>query len=1051
MRKFGTKKSNELAKFELNPLNATMRAAFSENQKQKRLHKIGPACIFSLLAAGSAVWSPNPSDESGKRVFSAFLSSAQATEVNISASSNSPGDFNVTGYTGPTANVAGSVQVSTNASAATDLSKNGYNITVMRGGTTTVNVDHALNSNLTSQNTFGLKLLGGDVESSDFGETVVVNVKAGIYGTTEGLIVSPSSDLDSATIKLNDGHSISASSSSPSIERAGVSVNGNVGIFVLEALNANSSISSGYDGVRVKGIAGYVSIMNDGTISGSEKSGSLEGFGIRISSNWDTDAVSSETSVGNYVLIDNRGLIQGETAGVLVDGVGSASATESETVNITNSGTIQGQSGVVVRRVFEASADAGASSTGDVKITNADGGTIRGFHETNATGLRVDGVDGNVLVVNENGGLIIADTTGASSTVGTAIAINDVEKTVKVQNTGEIVSEGTGYAVEVTNVAQKVELFNYKDGLIRNQSNVTSDMVIRVIQDDNNDEIKSTGNVSVSNAGTIRGAVYLVGNESVSLTVERGGKWLVSGDGGAQNYGFQGVSGLAGGDEVVIRNNGTIEIFGDTNFTGLTKFDNAGGVIDLTTDGSSSSVLTLEFGSLGNTFYGSRTENGAESLVKLDADLSGSVTANNLRGGEDAPRFDQLVIQDEAVGTTKIEINDLAPTAPGVNVRIGETLVTAFDESEDSAFVLKDGPINKGLWQYDLYARDTGNNKEWRLASAPSEHAHELPVMQSAAQEAWHQGAAAWLDHTNNVRMRLEEGNAVKGGAWARVVGADIERKNLNRGTQSEYGTAYSHQNNYEQDIYGVMFGADGAIELANGGTWLLGLTAGVTQSKVNFTTSTTDMDYTAGSVGAYASFVRGGGFFNALLKADMGSTDYKMSNGNGISANESFQTSAFGVMLDGGYRFRSGVAFIEPSVSVASVSAKIKDKEFLATNVDFSNGTSLRTKLTLATGFSAAWGGTHFEPYLALSAVHESDGENEVSLTSGGESAVQVKDKQVETYGQVGLGLKVVGSKGSSGFLKVEHAPSASDNDTTKGDAKREATTVSAGVKLTW
>ncbi len=123
-----------------------------------------------------------------------------------------------------------------------------------------------------------------------------------------------------------------------------------------------------------------------------------------------------------------------------------------------------------------------------------------------------------------------------------------------------------------------------------------------------------------------------------------------------------------------------------------------------------------------------------------------------------------------------------------------------------------------------------------------------------------------------------------------------------------------------------------------------------------------------------------------------------------------------------------------------------------MATNVDFSNGTSLRTKLTLATGFSAAWGGTRFEPYLALSAVHESDGENEVSLTSGGiNTPVQVKDKQVETYGQVGLGLKVVGAKGSSGFLKVEHAPSASDNDTTKGDAKREATTVSAGVKLTW
>ena len=824
----------------------------------------------------------------------------------------------------------------------------------------------------------------------------------------------------------------------------------------LEIVN-NNLVSVGSESTNARGSAIYVTQVGQVKITNSGLDDSILGTyaGIHVRNvGPQSSAPEGFSEALPVVQIVNGGNISGDV-GVFVEGVSGTNARTGDVVITNNVGaSIVGNGGVGVAtidvegavRITNSGTIDGSGTSVDLSVNNTPYAIRLETGDYTGAGIAVHGglssASASEVVIDNFDGTIIGNRQSPSS-LGFFGVYAVSEGDISVNTSGIIQGDGAEALFLRSNnpdpaSRREISVAILEGGVVQDElwgSNQTQGASARVITADSVGDVE----ITISSGGVLRGSMGLT-SSSGSVSVENRGLWQVAGVGGSVTNAFS-SSASSGG--VTLENRGVIEIFGNANISlgsGTGTLLNEGGTIDLTADASPGLAPAFSTLTISGNFSGTSLNGGDQSTIVADVDIS------NPSGSPD-----QVVITGSVDGRTALRLIDTNETTPGVNDPEGRILVTSnLNNQPAGAFYIEGGPINKGLWEYDLYV--TSGSTNWRLASAPSEHAHELPVLQSAAQEAWHQGAAAWLDHTNNVRMRLEEGNAVKGGAWARIVGADIERKNVNRGTQSEYGTAYSHQNNYEQDIYGVMFGADGAIELANGGTWLLGLTAGVTQSKVNFTTSTTDMDYTAGSVGAYASFVRGGGFFNALLKADMGSTDYKMSNGNGISANESFQTSAFGVMLDGGYRFRSGVAFIEPSVSVASVSAKIKDKEFLATNVDFSNGTSLRTKLTLATGFSAAWGGTRFEPYLALSAVHESDGENEVSLTSGGiNTPVQVKDKQVETYGQVGLGLKVVGAKGSSGFLKVEHAPSASDNDTTKGDAKREATTVSAGVKLTW
>ncbi len=225
---------------------------------------------------------------------------------------------------------------------------------------------------------------------------------------------------------------------------------------------------------------------------------------------------------------------------------------------------------------------------------------------------------------------------------------------------------------------------------------------------------------------------------------------------------------------------------------------------------------------------------------------------------------------------------------------------------------------------------------------------------------------------------------------------------------------------------------------------------AGATRSDISFSTSTTEMDLTAGSLGAYASYIGDkGGFFSAMLKGDIGTTDYEMDAGNGLTHNESFDTTSIGAMLDAGYRFRTGIAFFEPSLSVAAVSSDIEESTFLKTDVDFGSSDAVRTRLGFSTGVSATWGNTTWEPYFSVAGVNDSGSDNDVRLTSGGEST-SVQDTQAETYAEGTLGLRIVGAAGSYGYIQVDHTPSTSDDDTL-GNASRESTSVSLGLKITW
>ena len=575
-----------------------------------------------------------------------------------------------------------------------------------------------------------------------------------------------------------------------------------------------------------------------------------------------------------------------------------------------------------------------------------------------------------------------------------------------------------------------------------------------------NNTIQALTNETNNNTSVQIGSYTLTINTNPSIYASYSGSITGTGALIKAGAGGESFSGLVNVGTATI-NGGLLDLASGGTLTATTATDVNTGVLELD-PGSSYTSPTVNVGANGvfyaaggSTSLGSSTFNNA-GILDLNAGTGTNVlTIGTYKGAPGsqlqvganlgAGTSDQLVVNN-ASGSTKIVVNDLASNKPGVYNPTGISVVVSATAMDPSTFTLSGGPIQKGLFQYDLaYNPDPA----FVLVGVPTADAYRLASVPTATQRIWFDTLGVYLDRQADLRDMQAAGALgrasrsvssdpygapVTPALWARAVGEWANR------TQSQnysiYNNSYTFNTSYTQDtgaFYGGVDGGRGGV-LSADDTLLIGVTGGYVYSKQAFQGSTTIASYQGGSFGVNATYINHNFFIDAVLKADFLGLTYSApalaSVGNSLSTSG---VQNYGGILDGGYRFTIfGKSFVEPLASLGYMSTHVGGLSLGGTQVAFGNNDNLRGRLGLR-------GGTMLfetEDYRVEGSATASywqrlTGGAAATLNSGvGAPLLTIADTQVTSYGEIGLGLNLFSNKtGWSGFVKTDFQLSSDYN----------------------
>ncbi len=477
------------------------------------------------------------------------------------------------------------------------------------------------------------------------------------------------------------------------------------------------------------------------------------------------------------------------------------------------------------------------------------------------------------------------------------------------------------------------------------------------------------------------------------------------------------------------------------------NFNNAGGLVSMI-NGSSTVVTDAAafFGLTGLVYpsYGT----GVGDITVIGGNFNGSgnsqLGVDTFVAGNNNSSSDLMIVTGATSGTTNIIVRDLnggpgsynTTGIPLVAVTSGVTSPDHFrlDQSSTNYDSRFGGVLDKGLFFYYLTQKGDpvfAGGTDHVLVSAPDQELYELSKAATAAQNIWYETTGTWLERTADLRnFLMARGNMAAGagadmpvkarpiapmptrsitpGVWLKALGSWTDRDSND--TFSGIGRQFGFDTSYKQKTFGLIGGIDGGWDYKDS-VFMVGLLGGYIDSKVDFNATSNGLDYKGGTVGAYATYLNRGFFFDTVFKADL----LKMSwsaptlGGFGFSAPES-DANSYGVMVDTGYRiFDNGAFFFEPLGSFAWVRTSIDSINVLGTSLNFGDSDSVRGSLGGRLGFASMWGATKVEASITGRVWHEFDDPNPLQVVTSG-PLLQIQDQFTGTYGDVNGTLNFIG-----------------------------------------
>jgi outer membrane autotransporter protein len=644
------------------------------------------------------------------------------------------------------------------------------------------------------------------------------------------------------------------------------------------------------------------------------------------------------------------------------------------------------------------------------------------------------GTDGDTKVTVHGGSKVIAKDGSAIGIVSTSLGLGG-DHDVIVKNDGLLVGKGGLFSPTVGVITDTdFDFTNQSDGRITTAGHDPSASIFGTL---------AGGDIDIANYGSMRGSMQLASLFG-AIDITNDHRWTTSGFNefaalcdilienndlirtkGLTVFHFDsllGQSTVANNDVLKVRDDGSTP--GVVFFKGLDEFDNGYGVIDMQNGkseyaGNPFHVMPVYGTGIGNAvFMSGNFDGGAYSSLYVDTALRGPSDSSS----------DLLVVKTinqgaYGGGSTTLYVNDTAWNLPGEYVPDGIPVVGVLDGTTTNIgdFTLAGGPIDKGLFTYDLFLdktplfQPTSNAAAWVLASYPDSSATALAQSLNIINNMWDTTAGGWIDRSGDLRGIYGTGGgggsdlALPGasktgdnanGVWARAIG--------NWGSRNDSSTIQPFANqpvtvaaDYDESLWAIQGGADHAFQ-AGRGTVVVGLMGGYEANSVDFSSPGDSASYTAPMAGIYASYIDGPAYVDALFKADFLKADLNI---GGDTA--STDGTALGGRIETGYRYKmKGGWFFEPTASLSYVNTELDSTTLSGTPVTFNDADSLRGEIGFRSGGAFASGNLLYQPYLTASLGNEFLGDNSVFLASG--PGVTVADDVRGLYGKAGAGINV-------------------------------------------
>ena len=285
----------------------------------------------------------------------------------------------------------------------------------------------------------------------------------------------------------------------------------------------------------------------------------------------------------------------------------------------------------------------------------------------------------------------------------------------------------------------------------------------------------------------------------------------------------------------------------------------------------------------------------------------------------------------------------------------------------------------------------------------PDSDASETAMVGSDAQMAL---GSMWRIEGNNLMKRMGElrsdKEAAKGGVWARYY-------------RGELSADSAYDRNYSQDYTAFQGGIDKEQDY-KGGKLYTGIAVNRIDSNAGYTAGSGDLSSTG--VGVYASWLGSKGHYvDVIARGSKLANDFKLVDLSGNAAKADYDTWAYGISAEYGYRQQLNAGwFVEPQAELSL--GRIGSVDYTTSNgvtIKQDSVNSAVVRLGFLGGKEFTIGGRASNAYVKASALHDFGGNGGATGYYGSDSLALQTGDLTGTWYEIGLGANLGIAKNSN------------------------------------